>query len=52
MFLPHQPVDHDCREPCLGHGDQAYDYYLRINPSAARSHQRTASLRALRLLPR
>ena len=34
-------------ETLLGHGDQALDYYLRINPSAREAHQRGAPLRTL-----
>ena len=36
-------------EAQLGHGDRAFDYYTRINPSAREAHQRRASLRALRV---
>jgi cellobiose phosphorylase len=32
-LLPHQPLDHD-RRALVGRGDRAFDYYLRINPSA------------------
>ncbi len=38
-------------EAMLGHGDQAHDYYPRINPSAREADQRRAPLRALRLCP-
>jgi cellobiose phosphorylase len=33
-LLPHEPVDHDRRGSWAGDGDRAFDYYLRINPSA------------------
>ena len=36
-------------EAMVGNGDGAFDYYLRINPSAREALSRRPSLRALRL---
>ena len=33
-LLPHEPVDHDRRDAASATATRAFDYYLRINPSA------------------
>ena len=38
-------------ETQVGNGDRAHDYYARINPSRARTDQRTSPLRAVCLCP-